>query len=380
MRPGFALVIVMLAPVPGLHPQAATADTVANPSIRAVSQAFVLATRPTLVLGGLKDDPEREFRAPGSYVSAVRLRDGRLTVIDRDRVLLFSREGAFLRSIGRPGDGPGEYRYLTSICRLRGDTLTVWDDGAHRIGILTGDGEFVRHIPLDGASAGTSSCGSDGRILVLGLAQESSSPHGVVGSGHFIRSDDSPVGQPFRYDPGSMDAAARTPSVVAADDRVYIGEAERFEIREMLPNGSVRLIRTPDVPPPLSDRDYDRLLARMVPDQPRAKEMRARLKERRTAARWPAHGTLLADPTGCLWVQQRVPGLADQPRPDRWYAFNKAGRLLGFLEIPAATSGSGRTELIRIESGEAQLRDRDEDGAARLTFRRVLPLRSGMDC
>ena len=370
----------VLLPAAAVHAQASAVDTVANLSLRSASRAFVLATRPTLILGGLNDDPEREFRAPGSYVSAVRLHDGHLAVIDRDRILFFASNGRLLRSVGRSGNGPGEYRYLTSICRLRGDTLVVWDDGARRLGVLTADDGFVRHISLDGASAGTSSCGSDGRILVLGLVQDPSSPRGVVGSGHLIHSDGSPVGQPFRYDPGSMDAAARTPSVVAADDRTYVGVAERFEIREMLSNGSVRLIRTPDTPPPLSDRDYDRLLARMVPDQPRAKEMRARLKERRTAARWPAYGRMLADPTGCLWVQQRVPGLADRPRPDRWFAFNKAGRLLGFLEIPGASSGSGRTELIRIESGEAQLRDRDEDGAVRLAFRRVLPLQAGIHC
>ena len=51
---------------------------------------------------------------------------GVLAVADRDRIFVISPDGDLLRVLGRPGDGPGEYRAIIGI-GSSGDTLFVWD-------------------------------------------------------------------------------------------------------------------------------------------------------------------------------------------------------------------------------------------------------------
>src|SRR5690606_14981320 len=40
---------------------------------------------------------------------------------------IFSRNGTYLRSVGREGGGPGEFRFPTTLARLPGDSMLVLD-------------------------------------------------------------------------------------------------------------------------------------------------------------------------------------------------------------------------------------------------------------
>jgi hypothetical protein len=57
--------------------------------------------------------------------------DGRLYLLDApgDRVVVFDREGAVLGPVGRPGEGPGEYRIPTNVIALEDGRVAVWDAG-----------------------------------------------------------------------------------------------------------------------------------------------------------------------------------------------------------------------------------------------------------
>ena len=115
-------------------------------------------------------------------VEAVReLQDGRTLVIDsRERALMIvDWRSPEPKTIGRDGDGPGEYRYPGSLIPLKGDSTLVTDrqNGKwyvlHRdriIATLTTDRRLVRFV-RDNASADTM-----GRLLVL---------HGTHFSGRF---------------------------------------------------------------------------------------------------------------------------------------------------------------------------------------------------
>ncbi len=84
-------------------------DALALQPVLEGSSALRLATAPTLVLG---DDSGRAGHAFGKVVGAVLLPDGGIAVLDQMSSVLsfFAPDGAWLASVGGPGDGPGELR------------------------------------------------------------------------------------------------------------------------------------------------------------------------------------------------------------------------------------------------------------------------------
>jgi hypothetical protein len=67
-------------------------------------------------------------------------------VSDRDRIHLVSFATREARSIGRAGDGPGEFRVIGALDFWKSDTLVVWDVRHARITWITDTGEFVRSM------------------------------------------------------------------------------------------------------------------------------------------------------------------------------------------------------------------------------------------
>jgi hypothetical protein len=91
---------------------------------------------------------------------------GRIFVADQMslEVVVFSRDGRKIGTVGRPGQGPGEFRFLTDIVVL-GEELVAFDGGSQRVSVfdvsgeqlgsfrssmssLTGTGETARHSIL----------------------------------------------------------------------------------------------------------------------------------------------------------------------------------------------------------------------------------------
>ena len=63
-------------------------------------------------------------------------------------IKLFGHDGQFLRSIGRPGDGPGDIRRLSSF-GARGDTIWVADAILRRLSWFLPSGHFAAALRLD---------------------------------------------------------------------------------------------------------------------------------------------------------------------------------------------------------------------------------------
>lgn len=72
--------------------------------------------------------------------SAVRLGDGSLVVANggENRLLFFDANGRLVDTAGRFGGGPGEFRNLTHVWRMRGDTLVAFDWLGSRISVWDG--------------------------------------------------------------------------------------------------------------------------------------------------------------------------------------------------------------------------------------------------
>jgi DNA-binding beta-propeller fold protein YncE len=70
------------------------------------------------------------------------------------RVTVFDRSGKYLRTIGKTGTGPGEFRTPHALEFDSMGRLLVADRHNHRIQILTKDGKFVREYDDFGRSSG----------------------------------------------------------------------------------------------------------------------------------------------------------------------------------------------------------------------------------
>lgn len=78
------------------------------------------------------------------------LSDGSVAAIDRssEEVRVFGPDGRHLVSMGRSGDGPGEFRSAWFLWVLPGDTLWVGDYRPWRYNVFTRDGQFVRAVEM----------------------------------------------------------------------------------------------------------------------------------------------------------------------------------------------------------------------------------------
>jgi len=71
--------------------------------------------------------------------------DGNLLVADyqQNQILVFGSTGQFVRSIGGPGQGPGEFQIPVAVGTL-GDTVFVFDNQLYRLSLFNrGDGSFI---------------------------------------------------------------------------------------------------------------------------------------------------------------------------------------------------------------------------------------------
>jgi hypothetical protein len=77
-------------------------------------------------------------RVPISIAMALVRHNGQylLTHVAQQReVLVFDSLGRYIKTIGRSGAGPGEFRGIATIVPWRGDSVGIWDDGNARVAI-----------------------------------------------------------------------------------------------------------------------------------------------------------------------------------------------------------------------------------------------------
>ncbi|NNF38383.1 MAG: 6-bladed beta-propeller [Gemmatimonadetes bacterium] len=149
-----------------------------RPDPRALGEAnrCSLADGPRLTIGGV-EPPAHIF---GSVVAGTRLDDGRIAVIDRQArsVSVFSEDGVLLQTLGREGEGPGEFLDPITIVS-RGNTLTVRDWRQPRLTTFDLETDETTTLPLEGIINPTAHLGDlpDGWVL----GSEAIEPEGVGG-------------------------------------------------------------------------------------------------------------------------------------------------------------------------------------------------------
>ena len=123
----------------------------------------------TLGAAGVKGDPPAALTEPTDIVTDptngdVYVAESHTDVTDPNlvgRISVFDRNGKFLRTIGRTGTGPGEFRTPHAVEFDSQGRLVVADRHNHRVQVLTKDGKFIAEYPEFGRASGLAIDGND---------------------------------------------------------------------------------------------------------------------------------------------------------------------------------------------------------------------------
>lgn len=101
----------------------------------------------------LGDSPGDDREIFGLGIRAAAAPDGTIYVVDpaNYRVAIFDTEGAFMRSFGQKGQGPGEFQQPRVVDIDKDGNIVVLDTGSKRMNLYKPSGEFLRDVPLNTA-------------------------------------------------------------------------------------------------------------------------------------------------------------------------------------------------------------------------------------
>ena len=320
--------------------------------------AWRLDTAAIVQIGELEGAPNFQFHR---VFGSLRLKDGVIVVANSgsNELRFYDPNGKYIRSVGRSGEGPGEYGLLRFLRRFGPDSLITWDARFDRGTIYSTNGDFGRTFVRkrlrgftyfvdgfpDGSLLGFSDGAEESPEEAISLVRQS---RGRIraDSSFLIRVDQRGnvhvIGKFFSNEsfayPGGVASMpfVRRAAVAAAPDAVYHGSAESFEIRRYKLSGELtQIVRTPRPNTILTrsmiDSHAEKSLARMKDPAIRADWSR-RYSEMPFPETLPAFSDLIVDPTGNLWVGGYHEFGETQPH---WTVFDPNGRLLGTLDVPA---------------------------------------------
>lgn len=317
-------------------------------------EARRVAAEPVFRVGAVEGDAEELL---SEVVGAVRLADGTVAVADAaQEVRFFGPGGDHVRSVGGPGEGPGEFTGLAALGRHPGGGVWAWDFSLRRVTRITGDGEIRGVVTLDPEPPVLSPVGvlPDGTFVFkqlwgasataaatrTGLRRDAVAVVRVDASGALLDTVALVPGREVHIGEEDGRGVMTTPPFgrnavgTVRAGRVVVGSQETFEVRELAPDGALRrILRIPSRDVRLDPGDARRLLDERVEAAPpdRRAAVRRSLGAIPLPESRPAYGGLLADREGNLWVSEWAPF----PRvPGRWTVFGPAGRWLGDVEMP----------------------------------------------
>lgn len=114
---------------------------------------------------------------PVGRVADLLVVDGRVILVDglQANIKLFSLDGAFVEAWGRPGDGPGEFRF-PAAAEMLGDTLLFLDPAKSRVSLFDAAGAYISEWAIPGTFIAGLSSRTTPEPTKIALASKTSSP------------------------------------------------------------------------------------------------------------------------------------------------------------------------------------------------------------
>ena len=350
-----------------------------------------LAPAPERVLTGAESGDSAAL----SFVGAVRwLADGGLVIADvgATRLLIYDSTGAYRRTLGRRGAGPGEFRDVSSVSVVAGDTFTTFDGSLRRLSIWHPTTGFIRQIGLVDAGSleawpADAWLWQDSLVVVLQLAI---TPRPAVATGETVRRWPMRAHLTLRDQSGRVLRTSPTfdgmytgifatgdtrlpfsnePFVAVARDRVYFGSGATFRLSyvtaEFVLGGEVRWptqqeeLTRAEIEQ-VREEAYELMVQRLPPERARARLAMNFLPEILPEHR-PEIGRVLIDPDQRLWVERfealRLGSRLQKPG-DRWTVLAPDGKPIARLLLPPNTRLEGirgdRVAVVQRDSLDIQ--------------------------
>jgi hypothetical protein len=348
---------------------------------------------PLAVIG---DDPDEvEIDLSNSYMGTV-LADGRVlaATMQPAQIYRFTADGKQDGTVGRAGDGPGEYRFVMSLTRLGGDTIAAYDMFKRVVLLYSGDGETLGTVqfPVTGTLVPPMFNGrlADG-TWVLQIVNPLAEP--PEGSPTIYRLD-GPIlawregmegfdtlfmlpGQSAtwgeveaggeRFPIGRQVAYGANPFLGVRGSTIWATAGERFVLQAHDSSGTLtREIRMERPPREVTEAERERyktvlreqfeMAAGMLPPGMLESEL-AKVDQTVFATHHPEISLMTVDQVGRVWVSPDLP-VIDSVQD--WRVFSSAGELIGRIRMPQGM-------LLTASADRAVLRQEDpETGLVRL--------------
>jgi hypothetical protein len=325
---------------------------------------------PRVDIGVVEGDPHYQF---DNVTGAVRLSDGRIVVANAGsgEFRFFDPSGKYLSMSGRKGGGPGEFKSLSSVERLGGDSLLAFDRSNRRVSVFDATGHFLRTVSApqsaslrlsqlvgrfaDGSlvmSASGSIMGADGK-RPNGLVRPSVTYAHVSLAGALLDTIGTFPGTASLIQTTSSGGSLlsirivrgglyHAPVTAVHDTTFYYGSSDAYEIGLYGADGTLRRsVRRTKPNGKVTDAVIDRMKQAALDG---AKERTGTLTaQQRTQIEqqyaeqpfpetMPAYRSLLIDSEGDLWVQEY--DVIPDAQPPRWTVFDPSGQMLGTVTMP----------------------------------------------
>jgi hypothetical protein len=293
--------------------------------------------------------------------SAVRIRD-RLIIADAGAQQLgfYSLDGTQLRTVGREGSGPGEFRHLAWVGRLPGDSVIAWDARLRRLSVYSLDGELARTaelVAVKGLFPAVHGVFGDGSLLVAaGIA--GAPPSGAAAwrdTAVFVRVASTgelrdtlgrfpgpeqyqvPSGERTRLRTHALPFGRETFAAVH-EDRAFMATGDGYDITAYDQRGRQvnrlrgRVDRRPVTASDIRAYRTDVLANVGAADAP---EWAAALDAAPFPSHMPALAGLTVSDAGHVWIREHQPA-ASGDEESRWMVFDAALRPIALARGPAA--------------------------------------------
>lgn len=287
---------------------------------------------------------------------------GRIYVLDRQakEVRVFGPDGKHVRTFGREGGGPGEFKDPIGFAWHPDGTLWVVDPGNVRYSVFDTAGTFLTsHRREIGGYSFPWNGGFDEKSrlnevsFVRGSAGDFTSAvmrfDFAAGTADTILLPDYSA-QSFRLEKGEGNRISRfnatvpfTPTMTRMLDArhgVWFGVTDRYRIyHQRLDGDTVRIVEREHTPVPVTAREREEAVERLEWFTAQG----GKIDPSQIPSRKPAFGTLYVDDGGYLWVQRMK---SEEEQGTVLDAFDPEGRYLGAMRPGLDISLGGET-LVR---------------------------------
>lgn len=307
----------------------------------------------------------------GAVAAATRLSSGDVVIADAyDGVVrFFAPSGALVRTAGRRGAGPNEFRSTSWLGQCGHDSIYVWDRVLARMSVLDLDGAIVRQFRLE-PTASTIACSRGGALAYFGPPEASASSVAEMASARYraplmVRESDSSTAQTLAILPlGEPRPLGRVTSLAVAGHRILVGTADSGIVNVYTISGDtappIQFAAAPRQP---TQRQYEAAIEKQLTMLPRAADrepVRTLMRSMPMPDAVPAYSAMLVDPLGVVWVQETVPGDGET----RFRLF-RDGAEVGALRLPRAVT------VFEVGSDYLLVGYRDADAEEHLALYRI---------